>query len=74
MRGGGKKWLEIGDDMAFGCVLGLPMCLFVCLWRENVYFVCFRLSDVCGVLKVALCTGTCTSDGENFDLHPPPRS
>ena len=33
MRGGGKTWLEIGDDMAFGCVLGLPMCFSVCLWR-----------------------------------------
>ena len=45
MRGGGKKWLEIGEDMAFGRVLGLPMyffSVFVALKRVFCVFLALR--------------------------------
>ena len=52
MRGGGKKWLEIGDDMVFGCDLGLWMCFCVCGVKTCI--LCAFGSQMC-VLTVALC-------------------
>ena len=72
MRGGGKKCLKLETTWHLG-VFWAFRCVLLCVCGVKTCILCVFGSQMC-LLKVALCTGTCSSEGTNFDLHPPPRS
>ena len=51
MRVGEKKWPDIGEDMAFGCVFGLQMPVEV-----PIYSVALCAGTCTNVKKSSICT------------------